>query len=283
MLVSFTKRRTGLAAGTAGLLAALSLAPAQAAELCRYAGMTSYSGQVAVRTEASEARGITTLDVTVRLDAKPWWFWTIQYLAQEITTWRAGELQSVAVNNRYIVNGRPSRQQWDVFARGPDGLLASRVQSRSLPEFRRRHPAFAGHWDPGRFGQPWLPDYPAAQPERRPDLELAQAAMPPRMRTPLALAFYWSRWLPDAGGTVPVFMPGWKRDARLDAQVAPAAPQVAPTRWRMALRHPALGDAPSSAEAVVSADHQLLRLSFDVHASAGSGQGWVDRTECQGR
>ena len=257
---------------------ALCLAPARAAEVGRYAGTTSYSGRVAVQVEASEAQGVTTVDVTARLDAKYLLFWTIQYLAEEISTWRAGELQSVAVNNRYIVNGRPSRQQWDVFTRGPDGLLASRVQSRSLSEFRRRHPAFAGYWDPAHFGQPWLPDYPAAQPERRTDLDLARTVMPPRTRTPLALAFYWSRWLPEAGGTVPVFMPGWKRDARLDAEVAPAGPG----RWRMALRYPGAA-APSSAEAVVSPDHRLLRLSFDAHASAGSGQGWVDRVECQAR
>ena len=267
------------ALGRAAGLLALSLVPARAAEVCRYAGMTSYSGRAAVQAEASEAQGVTTVDVTARLDAKYLLFWNIQYLAEEISTWRAGELQSVAVNNRTIINGRPSRQQWDVFTRGPDGLLASRVQSRSLSEFRRRHPAFAGHWDPARFGQSWLPDYPAAQPERRTDLDLVRTDMPPRTRTPYALAFYWSRWLPDAGGTVPVFMPGWKRDARLDAQVAPAGPG----RWRMALRHPGLGAAPSLAEAVVSPDHQLLRLSFDVHAAAGSGQGWVDRTECQTR
>ena len=267
------------APGLAVVLMALSLVPARAAEVCRYAGVTSHSGRVAVRAEASEAQGVTTLAVTARLDAQYLWFWTVQYLAQEISTWRAGELQYVAVNNRTIINGRPSRQQWDVCTRGPDGLLGSRVQSRSLPEFRRRHPAFARHWDPGRFGEAWLPDYPAAQPERRPDLDLARAAMPPRTRTPYALAFYWSRWLPDGAATVPVFMPGWKRDARLEAQVAPAAPG----RWRMTLRHPALGAAPSSAEAVVSADHQLLRLSFDVQAAAGSGQGWLDRIDCQAR
>ena len=263
---------------TAGLLA-LHPAPAGAAEVCRYAGAASYSGRLAVQAEVSEARGLTTIDVTARLQARPWWLWTVQYLAEEITTWRAGELQSVAVNNRTLVGGRPSRQQWDVFTRGPDGLRASRVQGRSLAEFRRRHPAFADHWDPGRFGQPWLADYPAAQPERRPDLDLSAASMPPRLRTPYALAFYWSRWLPEAGGTVPVFMPGWKRDARLDAEVALAAPG----RWRMTLRHPALGATPSFAEATVSPDHQLMRLSFDAHAAAGSGQGWMDRVECQGR
>lgn len=256
---------------------------APAAEVCRYAGMTSYSGRAAVRTEVSEAHGLTTVAVTARLDAKAWWLWSIQYRAEEISTWRGGELQSVAVNNRYSANGQVKRQQWDVFVRGPDGLLASRVQSKSLSEFRRRHPAFASHWDPSRFWEPWLPDYPAAQPERRPDLDLARAAMPPQTRTPYALAFYWSRWLPAAGGTMPVFMPGWKRDARFDAQVAP--PQDAPPgtlgRWRMVLRHPTLSAAPSSAEAVVSADHQLLRLSFDVHAAAGTGQGWLDQTDCR--
>ncbi len=258
-------------------IASIAASTAPAAEVCHYAGLTSYSGHVAVRTEVSEARGLTTVAVTARLDAEPSWLWSIQYLAEEISTWRAGELQSVAVNNRYSANGQVRRQQWDVFVRGPDGLLASRVQSKSLSEFRRRHPAFAGHWEPGRFGEPWLPDYPAAQPERRPDLDLARPAMPPQTRTPYALAFYWSRWLPAAAATVPVFMPGWKRDARFDAQVALAAPR----RWRLVLQSPALGAAPSSAEATVSADHHLLRLSFDVHAAAGAGQGWLDQTDCR--
>jgi len=162
----FAPRYSGPA--VAWLIAALScLSPARAAEVCLYSGMTSHSGHAAVRTDVTEAGGLTTLDVTARLDAEPWWLWTVQYLAEEISTWRAGELQSVAVNNRYSVNGRVKRQQWDVFIRGPDGLVASRVQSKTLSEFRRRHPAFAGHWEPSRFGQAWLPDYPAARPERR--------------------------------------------------------------------------------------------------------------------
>ncbi len=267
-------------AGVAGLIATLWCLPAaQAAEVCLFNGKTSHSGRAAVRTEVTEANGLTTVDVTARLDAEPGWFWAIQYLVEEISTWRAGELQSVAVNNRYSVDGQVKRQQWDVFVRTPDGLAASRVQSKTLSEFRRRHPAFVAHWSPGAFGQAWLPDYPAAGPERRPDLDLGRAAMPPQLRTPYALAFYWSRWLPTAGWTIPVFMPGWKRDARLDASVGPTG--VA-GHWRMKLRHPALDrSTPSSAEAVVSADHRLLRLLFDVHAAAGSGQGWVDQAGCQ--
>jgi len=265
----------------AGLVAASSCSvPARASEVCFYKGKTSHSGSAAVRTEVTEANGLITVDVTARLDAEAWWLWNVQYLSQEISTWRAGELQSVAVNNRYSVNARVKRQQWDVFVRTPDGLAASRVQSTTLPEFRRRHPAFAAYWDPGRFGQPWLPDYAAAQPERRPDLDLARAAMPAHTSTPYALAFYWSRWLPAGNSVIPVFLPGWKRDARLDAVAAP----LGAGRWRMTLRHPALdGAKPSWAEATVSAGHSLLRLAFDVQVPAGNGQGWVEQAGCQAR
>ena len=81
-------------------------------------GERATQAAVAVRTEVAEASGLLTVDVTTRLDAEPWWLWTVQYLTEEISTWRAGELQSVAVNNRYSVNGRPKRQQWDVFIGG---------------------------------------------------------------------------------------------------------------------------------------------------------------------
>lgn len=267
-------RPTGSLIGALFLLAA---SPGLAAEVCQYAGATSQSGRVAVRTEVSEASGLVTVAVAVRLDASPWRLWDVQVLAEEISSWRGGELRSVAVNNRYIVNGRPRRQQWDVFTRGPDGLVASRVQAKTLADFRKRHPAFAVHWDMARFGQPWLADYPAAQPERRPDLDLGRAALPLQPRTPLALAFHWSRWLPAAERTVPVFLPGWKRDARVDEAVAP----VAPGRWRLTLRHPALRDGAGSwAEAAVSAGHKLMRLTFNVEARAGHGQGWVDQAGC---
>lgn len=261
------------------VLAMLLASPAGAAEVCSYAGRTSYSGHVAVRTEVSEAAGLTTVRVLARLDASPSWFWDVQYLADEISTWRGGVLQSVAVNGRYSVDGRPRRQQWDVFVRGQGGLQASRVQAKTAADFRRRHPGFMRHWDVAQFGGPWLADYAAAGPERRPDLDLPAGSMPPLLRTPFALAFHWSRFLPAGGEVVPVFLPGWKRDARVDAPVAPGADR----RWRMALRHPALGrSGPSWAEAVVSAG-RLRRITFEVRAPVGDGQGWVDLVGCEGR
>jgi hypothetical protein len=257
--------------------ALLALAPAsQAAEVCTYAGAASHDARATIRTEASEAGGMLTLRVLARVQAAPWW-WSLSYLMEEISTWRGGELQSVALNTRYILDGRVRRQQWDVLARTPEGLQAQRVQSTSLPEFNRRHPRFAGHWDPSRFGQPWLSDYPAAGPERRTDLDLPRAGMPPGLRTPLALMFYWSRFLPPGNEAVPVFLPGWKRDARADEPVA----AVSPGRWRMTLRHPAVG-AGSWAEAAVSPDHQLLRLTFAVRARVGNGEGWVALEGCTG-
>lgn len=262
----------------AALLAALlALVPAAgAAEVCTYAGAASHDAHATVRTEASEAGGLLTLRVLARVQAAPWW-WSVGYMMEEISTWRGGELQLVAVNTRYILDGRVRRQQWDVLARTLDGLQAQRVQSTSAAEFNRRHPRFAGHWDPVRFGQPWLADYPAAAPERRTDLDLPRAGMPPGLRTPLALMFYWSRFLPPGSAAVPVFLPGWKRDARADEVVA----SVAPGRWRMNLRHPAVR-AGSWAEAAVSPDHRLLRLTFAVRARAGDGEGWVALEGCAG-
>ena len=260
----------------AACLACLA-APAGAAEVCEFAGVASHKARIAVRTEAAEAAGLLTVRILARLDAEPW-LWSLRYLMEEISTWRGGELQSVAVNSRYILDGRVRRQQWDVLVRGPAGLQAQRVQGTSLAEFQRRHPAFAAQWDPAQFGQPWLASYPAAGPERRTDLDLGGAGLAPGVRTPLALAFHWSRTLPPGGGVVPVFLPGWKRDARVDEAV-----QATPGRWRMALRHPALGGAGSWAEASVAPDHRLLRLAFQVQARAGSGEGWVDLVGCSAR
>jgi hypothetical protein len=130
---------------------------------------------------------------------------------------------------------------------------------------------------PASFGGAWLRDYTAAGPERRPDLDLPRAAMSPGqwpgLCTPLAMAFYWTRWLPLRGQVVPVCLPGFKRDARVDLAVAPvAAPPTGVWQlWRAPLGHPALSaDARSEADAWVSADRRLLALAFDLHARHGA-------------
>ncbi len=267
----------------AGWLAGLAVALLQTgamAETCRYDGGTSHAGHVAVETTATAQGGTVTVDVRLAFTLATWLF-DARYLRQEISTWRGDELQGVAVNSRDSVDGRIVRQQWDVFRRVAGGLQASRVQAKTLAAFRRRHPGFAAHWPAATFGQAWLPDYAAADPERRPDLDLP--AMPPRVRTPLALAFYWSRWLSPDGGGVAVFLPGFKRDSRADLDLGAAVPGAGWRLWQGDVRNASLSAAPPSrVRAWVSPEHRLLQLAFDAHARAGSASGVIRTQGCSG-
>ena len=262
------------------LAGAATCAPSPAAaESCQFAGSTSQDGRVSVSANVTAVGSVVTVDVTVSFTATAW-MTQVRYLSQEISQWRGGELLSVAVNNRTQIGGRITRQQWDVFAQGPRGLEAHRVQAGAPADFRRRHPGFVQHWDVQDFGKPWLPDYAAAAAERRPDLDPPPARS---LRPPLALAFYWSRWLAPGGGAAPVFLPGFKRNARADLAWGPAAAGEGWRRWQAALQHPALaGAAPSTATAWVSPDGYLLQLAFDVHAQQGAGQALLRAQGCQG-
>ena len=86
----------------------------------------------------------------------------LHYLIEEVSTWRAGEMESVAVNTRYLVGDHIVRQQWDDFQRYTGGLQARRVQAKTLADLRRRHPNFVRRWDPATFGRRWLDDYKSA-------------------------------------------------------------------------------------------------------------------------
>ena len=262
----------GVVAIRAWLILCAVAGPAHA-ELCSYRGETSYRGHVTVQTLATQAAGMLTLHVTARLDATPWHLWSIEFLAEEISTWRAGVLEGVAVNGRYLSDGAIKRQQWDVFAPAGGALEARRMQAKRQSDFTKRYPAFAAVWPIAAFGAPWLSAFHAAPSERRPDLDLPAAARVPGLRTPMALAFYWSRFMPDGESAVPVFLPGWKRDALVTESVAGGGGM-----WRMELRHPTLSG-PSWAEATV-AGHVLRRVRFEAHSTYGDGTGAVDLLGC---
>jgi hypothetical protein len=210
-------------------------------------------------------------------------FWFgVHYLVEEVSSWHDGQLESVAVNSRYLVGDHIVRQQWDDFQRGPDGLQAYRVQAKNLADFRRRHPGFIQHWDPATFGQPWLDDYPAASPERRVDLDLKGAPLPARLRSPLALAFYWVRWLRRSSQDVPVFLPGFKTERLVELPIVPTGSSSGPV-WLASLHYPMLRDSPSStATALISPDGHLLRIAFELHTFRGSGQGTIRQDGCIG-
>lgn len=261
---------------------ALFLPALARAELCRFAGSTTHGGRIVATTNVGTTGEVMTVDVVLAFAVSAW-FGDFEVRWQEITDWRGGELQRLAQNWRTLVDGRIKRQQWDVFVRAPEGLLARRVQAKTLPDFQRLHPGFARHWALAGFGQSWLPDYDAARPERRPDLDLPARAIPSGLRAPLALALYWSRYLPPGGGSAPLFLAGFKRDSRADLVFGPATEGDGWRRWQAPLRHPGLeARPPSTAIAWVSPDNYLMQLAIEAHASQGSGQIVVRGQGCQG-
>lgn len=266
------------------MIAVLASHSVWAEEICRYSGMTNYSGRVLVETRATTANGETSVDATARVTARSFGFIDWRYLYQEIGTWREGELQSIGVNHRYSVFGSIRRQQWDVFGRTPDGMTAYRVQAKTLADFQSKHPGFTGHWDPASFGHPWLRDYAAAPPERRADLDLPRTAMPPGLGTPLLLAFWWVRWAGEKDRTVPVFLPGFKRNARVDVRVVSLGVEAGGLlHLRSAVRHPQLSaTAVSTGEAWIAPDHHLARITFEARGDHGSARGELRLDRCEG-
>jgi hypothetical protein len=257
---------------------------AWAAETCQYSGTTSHSGHVIVESKATTANGTATVDVAARVGARTFGIIDWQYLYQEIATFRDSELQSIAVNHRYSVAGSIRRQLWDFFTRGPDGLSGYRVEANTLADMRTRHPGFVRHWDPASFGAPWLPDYTAAPPERRADLDLPRSSMPPGLGTPLAMGFYWVRWAGQDTRTVPVFLPGFKKNARADIKLVSLGVDAnGLLHLRSSVHHPQLSETEAStADAWISPDHHLVRVTFDAHSDYGSAQGELRLDGCQG-
>jgi hypothetical protein len=253
-------------------------------ETCRYSGTTSYDGQVNVQTTAARANGGITVDVAARVKARTFGVIDWQYLYQEIGTWRDGELQSIGVNHRYSVLGSIRRQQWDLFRRTSGGMQAWRVQAKTLADFETKHPGFVRHWSPASFGENWLPDYGSAPPERRADLDLPGASMPPELGTPLLLAFYSVRWAGEQERQVPVFLPGFKHNSRADIRVSSAGVEAGGVlHLRSSVRHPQLSESQTSVgDAWISPDHHLIRETFEAHGDSGSAHGELHLDGCSG-
>jgi hypothetical protein len=263
-----------------------TVAAARAGELCQFRGTSDYSGQVTVTTKVDtrDTDGATIVDVTAGIKITPMLFIHVNYLMEEISTWKSDQLQSVAVNSRYIVDSHVVRQEWDLFDRGADGLEAYRLQGKTLDDLRRKHPAFVRHWDPANFGQPWVQDYRSAGPERRADLDLPGSLVRPDLRSPLALAFYWSRRTPPGGQGATVFLPGFKRDKRIDLTITEAEPpRDGRQLWQTSIRYPALSATrASTAEAWVSMDRHLLQLAVSVQSGSHTAYGFVRQVDCHG-
>lgn len=272
-----------LALRLAGILVVLAGAPASAGEACHFTGTTDYAGHLSIDTQAAADGNGIRLDVRLRLDAAPLPLVRTHYLMEEISFWRADGLARLAVNNRYSFDGHVVRQQWDVYDRNAEGLAAYRVQGKRTTDFEKHHPGFLSHWDAQAFGKPWLEDYARAAAERRPDLDLRHDMT--RVRPPLALAFYWLRWLPSGGDVVPVFLPGFKEQKLVDVVVgaAPAPEQAGLLAWQATLHYPGLSPGrPSVVQAWATSGRQMRQLSFDLHGVEHSARAWIQQDGCIG-
>lgn len=261
----------------------LSFHAASANETCRFTGTTDYAGQLTIEARLTETRDTTDVDVRLQLDARPLPLIHTHYLTQEISSWQSSGLMRLAVNSRYSFNGRIIRQQWDVYDRVAGGLDAYRVQGKKLADFQRHHPGFVQFWDPTTFGTPWLGDYTRAGAERRPDLDLRHDMA--SVRPPLALAFYWLRWLPPQGAVVPVFLPGFKQQKLVDIAIGPAsaAAGAGQSAWLAPLHYPDLSlSKHSTAEAWTSSDRHVLQLYFDLYGVQHSARGTIRQVGCTG-
>jgi hypothetical protein len=94
----------GVVAGCAVLLLAQATW-ARADEVCQFSGTSDYAGRVEVTTHAADKDGRLGLAVAVRFKAMPMVLAHIHYLAEELSAWHYGALESVAVNNRYLFDG----------------------------------------------------------------------------------------------------------------------------------------------------------------------------------
>ncbi len=247
-----------------------------------FSGRTDYGGRLEVAADSKTVGGRTEIDVRLELNATPLPLIHTRYVMEEISSWRQNGIEQVAVNDRYSVDGHIVRQQWDVYNHAVDGLHAFRVQGKHPGEFRRQHPDFMQFWNPDEFGKPWLDRYPYSITARRPDLDLHQD--PSLVRTPLALAFYWLRWLPRQGSVVPLFLPGFKEQKLVRLAIGPMTDKLPGglSGWRAPIEYPYLSPTrPSTALAWMSGDRHVKQLVFDLHGVEHSARGSIHEDGCR--
>jgi hypothetical protein len=81
------------------------------AEACRFAGTTDPSGKVAITANVTETNGTTQVDVAATFETTTMLWFHIHYLAEEVSIWRSGELETVGVTRAISLattsSGRP--------------------------------------------------------------------------------------------------------------------------------------------------------------------------------
>jgi hypothetical protein len=266
------------------LLGVLAASGARAAETCNYAGSGDYDAQIAITTVARRSGGDEHVQVLWRLTARALVIFRIRYLVEEVSDWHDGVLQSVGLNVRYFVNGRIVKQQWDLFERQGMGFAAWRVQAKSARILAAEHGELLRLWDPAGFGLPWVAQYRAGHPERRPDLDLHPGEAPPDLTTPFAEAFYRVRREPPHAARVALFLPGNKKEPRPNVAVPAPTPAPGGARvWHVPLGDEKLGMAAESTAAVtVAPDSTLQAIGFHLASGMYTAEGAIRLEGCAG-
>ena len=203
-------------------------------------------------------------------------------LSQEIGTYRDGELESVGVDHRYSVEGSIRRELWGLFDRTPDGMRGARIVSTSLADLQKKHPGFSGHWPPETFDLPWRADFGRV---RGAPGGPGPAGGADHSRFGLAVAAgVLLGAVGRRGALAPVFLPGFKRDKRVDVRVTPLGFEPDGTlHLRSSVRYPALSETQvSTGDAWITPDHHLARVTFDARSDQGSAVGDVRLEGCEG-
>ena len=265
-------------------LVALAPLPTLAAETCTYTGGGDYDARIGLTTIAERQGATLRLRALWRLNASPLPFYRFEYLVEEISEWQGDRLLRLGLNLRHFVNGRIRRQQWDVFARTPDGFDAWRLQGKRAEEVARKAPGFARHWDVAAFGQPWLATYPTGAAEPRSDLALKASEAPSGLVPPFAAGFYLPRFAPAAPQRIALFIPGNKQQNRADLDVPAPGPAPAGGHvWRIALESEKLGlDRGSHAFATIAPGARLAAIRFRLLGFGMTAAGEIALQGCDG-
>jgi len=164
-------------------------------------------------------------------------------------------------------------------------MAGYRVQAKTLDDFKVRHPGFVRHWDPASFwaamvaGLRGRATRTARRPRSTPDRDAR-----PTSGTPLPLAFFWSAGR-GACANHPGVSAGFKQDERADIRVVSRGRDAnGLLHLHSAVRSPQLSETEASTgDAWISADHHLVRVTFDARGERGNAQGEVHFGWVRGR
>lgn len=251
------------------------------AEECVYQGTADHSGKLQVTTQTQQKNGELRLRVMLRVQASPL-LWKVDYMADEYTVWKGSELQSIAFNDRFLLNGSVKRKKWDTWSKTSGAFRGFRILAENESELQREHRAFSRHWPERMFGQHWWLDHGQSDPDRESALDLPKNAVTKGLQTPLASVFYWIRFLPRKAQKIPVFILTEKEHKRVDFQLPAPKKAGADLVWAAPI-HAEKFETPQGkpARITLSSSGLLRQIDLSMRHDLGSASGSLKLVGCK--